>query len=142
MPTSAIADFTFIATYDPATQQVHARWCGAVPDADLYAHYAELMALAEAHGNCRYWLLDAQGRGNASPAFGRWMGNEFAPLAYAALGQPLFLAYVVNPAHRAAISSPAGQAMQHSCAAHSVYSFYFEELAPAQEWLAHQQAHY
>lgn len=142
MPVSSHTDFTFSVHYDPATQQVHACWCGAVPDADLYGHYAELMATAEAHGNCRFWLLDAQARTNSSPAFGRWMGNEFAPLAYAALGQPLFLAYVVPPAHRAAISSPAGQAMQHSCAAHSVYSFYFDDLVPAQEWLAHQQAHH
>jgi hypothetical protein len=142
MPTSPTADFTFSATYDPATQQVHAHWRGIVPDADLYAHYAELMAIAEAHDNCCYWLLDAQARTNSSPTFGRWMGNEFAPLAHAALGQPLFLAYVVSPAHRAAVGGPAGQAMQHSCAAHSVYSFYFEDMAPAQEWLAHQQAHH
>jgi hypothetical protein len=142
MPTSCTADFTFTATYDAGTNQVRAHWRGAVPDADLYAHYAELMAIAEANGNCCFWLLDAQARANSTPTFGRWMGNDFAPLAYAALGQPLFMAYVVSPAYRAAVSSPAGQAMQHSCAAHSVYSFYFEDLEPAQEWLAHQQAYH
>jgi hypothetical protein len=142
MPSYCNADFTFSVSYDAAVQQVHAYWCGPVLDDDLYGHYAELMATAEAHGNCRFWLLDVQDRTTSSPTFGRWFGNEFAPLAHAVFGRPLFIAYAVSPAHRASITSPATQAMQHSCAAHDVYSFYFEGLEPAREWLAHQQAHH
>lgn len=141
MLTTATSPASFVCTHDTAHRQVRACWTGPTTDAELYAHYAELMALAEAHGGCRFWLLDVRGRNVSSSVLGRWFGNEFAPLAHAAFGKPLFLAYVADPQHRSSVNSPGAQAMQHSCAAHDVYSFYFDSLPAAQDWLAHQQAH-
>jgi hypothetical protein len=141
MPHFATAEPTFTCTYDTAHQRLHGCWHGPVTDADLYEHYAELMSLAEAHDCCRFWQLDMVARNWHQSDFGRWFGNEFAPLAHAALGGPLFIAYVVSPAHYAAANKPSTQATQHNCAAFDVYPFFFDQVDCAQEWLAHQQAH-
>jgi hypothetical protein len=141
MPPSATADATFTYTYDATRQQVLACWAGPVTDAELYAHYAELLALAEDHDCCRFWQLDMVARNWHTSAFGRWFGQDFAPLAHAGLGQPLFIAYVLSPAHHTLANRLGTQATQHNCAAYDVYPFFFDSEEGAQEWLAHQQAH-
>lgn len=141
MSAAATSDCKFTCLYDASRRQLLACWHAHITDVELYEHYAELMALAEAHANCRFWLLDERARNASSSTFGRWFGNEFAPLAHAAFGRPLFIAYVVMAEHREVIASLGAQAMQHSCAAHDVYPFYFDSFAEAQAWLWHQQAH-
>ena len=141
MPLFTTAAGNFTCTYDAVRRQLLACWHGPVTDTELYEHYAELMALAECHDGCRFWQLDMVARNWHPSGFGRWFGNEFAPLAHAALGGSLFIAYVLSPAHHAIVNSPSTQATQLSCAAHDVYPFYFDQAAAAQDWLAHQQAH-
>lgn len=141
MPTEDSLPYTFSLAYEAATQQLHGCWRGIVPEADLYAHYAELMDAAETHHNCRFWLLNMRERNWHAPGFGRWFGNEFAAIAQQVLGQPLFISYVLSPAHKAIADSPGVQATQCNCAAHGVYPFFFDNEAAAREWLAHQQAH-
>ncbi len=141
MPPPATADRLFTCAYDAVRRQLLGCWHGPTTEAELYEHYAELMALAETHGNCRFWQLDMVARNWPAPAFGRWFGNEFAPLAHAALRGPLFMAYIVSPAHAAQAGITATQATQHNCATCDVYPFFFDNPTDAQEWLAHQQAH-
>ena len=137
----ATAEPTFTCTYDTVHQRLHGCWHGPVTDAELYEHYADLMALAEIHENCRFWQLDMVARNWQHKGFGWWFSNEFAPMAHAALGGPLFIAYVLGAAHHAAANSPGNQVIQHNCAAADVYPFLFEDPECAQEWLVHQQAH-
>lgn len=141
MPDYCPAEFTFTVSYNTATQHVQARWRGNVPDADLYAHYAELMATAEAHGNCRFWLLDMDGRNWPTFAFRHWFGTEFAPLIHAALHQPVFMAYVVSDSQNVQINTPSIQTIQYHCVTHDVYPLFFTSEAAACDWLLQQQAH-
>lgn len=140
MPIENTPSYTFSLTYDAAARQLHSCWRGTTTDDELYAHYAELMAAAEAHDYCRFWLLDMRERNWHASGFGRWFGNEFAAIAHQVLGQPLFIAYVLNPTHKAIADSPGVQATQYNCAAHGVYPFFFDNEAAARDWLAHQQA--
>lgn len=141
MPPPAISDYNFTYTYDASRRQLLGCWHGPVTETELYTHYAELMALAEAHDYCRFWQLNMVARDWHASGFGRWFGHDFAPSAHAALGRPLFIAYVLNPAHRKIADSPSTQATQHNCAAADVYPFFFDSEECAQQWLAHQQAH-
>ena len=141
MPLPATAEANFTCTYDAVRQQLYGCWHGPATDAELYENYAELMALAEAHGGCRFWLLDMVARNWHQSGFGWWFRNEFAPLAHATLGGPLFIAYVLGAAHQAIVNSPGTQVTQHNCAAADVYPFFFEHAECAQEWLTHQQTH-
>ena len=141
MPNSTLASSHFDLAYDLGSQRLVGCWHGAVTEKDLYLHYAELMAAAEAHGNCRFWLLDMRERNWHTPGFGRWFGNDFAEMAHATLGQPLFIAYVLSLSHKVIVDSPGVQVTQYQCAAYSVYPFFFDSEAAALDWLAHQQAH-
>jgi len=141
MPIDKAADYTFTLTYDAGAQQLLAHWRGSVPEANLYAHYAELMALAEAHGNCRFWLLNVGERNWHTPGFRHWFANEFVGLLHAAMQQPVFMAYVVSAAQAELVKTPVIQAVEHNSAQHDVYPFFFGSEAAARDWLAHQQAH-
>ena len=136
-PDSSLFDFGYV----PDSRLLRGCWHGTVTADDLYGHYAELMAAAETHGNCRFWLLDMRLRNWHTSSFSRWFGNEFAELAHITLGQPIFMAYVLHPNHRAIADSPGMQAVQCHCAAHGVYPFFFDHDAAALDWLMHQQAH-
>lgn len=140
MPTYHTPHYTFTYSYDPTTRCVHARWHGTVPDADLYAHYAELMATAEANGHCRWWLFDVRARNWPSTSFRHWLNAEFVPLAKAALGEPLFLAFVVGDGQYENISLAGLQNVQNNLAGHDVQPGFFESEAAARAWLAQQQA--
>jgi hypothetical protein len=139
MPFRATSSDAFTFTYDPALRQLHGLWTSPVTEADLYAHYAELVAAAEAHGNCRFWLLDLRARNWHTPRFSRWYANEFSALVAAAVGQPLYIGYLVGPAHAAPAGSLLTQVMQGNSAAHGLHPYYTEQEAAAREWLLHKQ---
>lgn len=141
MPTYHTPDYTFTHSYDPVSHLVFARWRGTVPDADLYAQYAELMAMAEAYGHCRYWLLDIRARSWPSTSFRHWMNTEFAPLAQAALIKPLFMAFVIADEQNEHIAQAGIQNVRHNLASHDVQPAFFDTETAAREWLAQQQAH-
>jgi hypothetical protein len=139
MPFRATSSDAFAITYDSDLRQLHGRWAGPVAEADLYAHYAELVAAAETHGNCRFWLLDLRARNWHTPRFSRWYANEFSALVCAAVGQPLYIAYLVSPTHAAAANSLLTQVMQGNSAAHGLHPYYTDQEAAAREWLLHKQ---
>jgi hypothetical protein len=126
-------------TYEPAQRLLYGCWKKPVTETHLYAHYAELVAAAEAHGNCRFWLLDLRARNWHTPRFGRWYANEFAALASAAVGQPLYIAYLVGPSHTEAAGGLLTQVMQGNSAAHGLYPHYTQDEATARAWLRQQQ---
>lgn len=132
---------TFQVCYLPAERLLRGAWTTQTLDADIRDHYSELIALAQEH-DCRYWLLDMRQRNWHMPSFGQWFSTEFAPLVHAALGQPLFVAYILSPRHRAVAESMRIQACQRGCAQHDVYTYYFENEEAARDWLHYQQSLY
>ncbi|MGI4864962.1 MAG: hypothetical protein ACRYFZ_13640 [Janthinobacterium lividum] len=140
MPNSTCLPNPFTVAYDPTTSRLCGHWPASVDDSLLRAHYADLLTAACAHGGCRFWLLDMRGRNWHSPEFGRWFSTVFTAAAHAALHQPLFIAYVLSPAHHAVANTPGVQATQSGSSTHDVYPFFFDSAAAAREWLAHQQA--
>ena len=140
MPTSTYPPNPFTVAYDPTTDRIRGHWPAPVDDTLLRGHYADLLTAACAHGGCRFWLLDMRVRNWHSPEFGRWFSSVFVDAAHAALHQPLFIAYVLSPAHHAIANTPGVQATQCGCITHDVYPFFFDSETPAREWLAHQQA--
>lgn len=131
---------TFQLHYDVAAKLLRGGWSAPVLDADLRGHYIGLLAQAQAYGNCRYWLLDLRQRNWHMPSFGQWISTEFAAAAHAALGQPLFIAYVLGPRHQTAAEAPRSQTAQCDCTQHDVYPYFFASEEAALDWLRHQQA--
>ncbi|QKG56820.1 hypothetical protein GKZ68_09415 [Hymenobacter sp. BRD128] len=133
---------TFYLHYDAATQLLRGRWPTPVLDADLRGHYAELLAQAQAHAGCRYWLLDMRQRNWHMPSFGAWFSAEFAAPVRAALGQPVFIACLLSARHQTAAESARSQAIQRACARHDVYPYFFASEEAALDWLHYQQGLY
>ena len=131
---------TFQLTYDDANSLLLGTWPGQVLDVELRHQYEELLVAAQRHGSCRYWLLDMRARNWHMPSFGRWFGADFAAAVHRALGQPVFIGYVLSPRHREAASTPRTQATQRGCATHNVYPYFFDSPDAALDWLRHQQA--
>ena len=131
---------TFQAQYVPAEKLLCGAWTAPTLDVDIRDHYSEVLAQAQEHGGCRYWLLDLRQRNWHMPSFGQWFSTDFAPTAHAVLGQPLFVAYLLSPRHRAIAESDRAQACQRRCAQHDVYTYYFADEDAAFDWLRHQQA--
>lgn len=142
MPLATATPLTFTLAYDAAANNLLATWTGSpAPDTALHAHYAELLAAAQAHSGCRFWLLDRRQRAWHSPTFGHWFGHDFAARVEATLGRPTFIAYLLTPTqHQASADGPGGEATQRACAAHNVYPFFFGDELAALAWLRHQQA--
>ncbi|MDO7887065.1 hypothetical protein [Hymenobacter cheonanensis] len=130
---------TFHLRHDAAAQLLRGHWPAPVLDADLRSHYAELLAQAQEHAGCRYWLLDMRRRAWHMPSFDTWFSAGFAAEVQAALGQPVFIAYVLSPRHQTAAESTRTQVAQRACAQHDVYPCFFAEEDAALAWLHHQQ---
>ncbi|GAB3635063.1 hypothetical protein GCM10027422_06530 [Hymenobacter arcticus] len=130
----------FTCAYEPATATLRGSWAGPVAAATLPACYTQLLAVAQAHGACRFWLLDMQRRDWHDEAFVRWFGEWFIPQASAALGQPLFIACVVRPGQRPQVEDGRTELLLRRAAAHTIFPFYFDNAANAQAWLRDQQA--
>ena len=58
----------------------------------------------------------------------------------AALGRPVFIAYVLSPRHQASAEGAGAQATQCACARHDVYPCFFTDEEAALDWLRYQQA--
>lgn len=131
-------EFTY--AYEPATAMLRGNWAGPVPAATLPACYGQLLAAAQAHGACRFWLLDIQCRDWHDEAFARWFGDYFAPQVSTALGQPLFIACVVRPGQRLQIEDFRTELLLRLAAKFTIFPFYFDNVANAYAWLRDQQA--
>lgn len=125
--------------YDAAADLLHGSWPAPVLDADLRGHYAELLRAARQHGHCCYWLLDMRQRNWHMPSFGQWVSTEFAPAVQAALGQPIFVAYILSPRHHSAAARTHEQRAQQETRAQHMHSDAFADEAAARAWLRQQQ---
>ncbi|MDJ0366586.1 hypothetical protein QMK33_15610 [Hymenobacter sp. H14-R3] len=129
----------FACAYEPATATLRGSWAGPVAAATLPACYAQLLAMAQAHGACRFWLLDMQQRDWHDAAFAQWFGEYFVPQVSAVLGQPLFMACVVRPAQRLQVEDGRTELLLRRAAAFTIFPFYFDNAAHAHAWLRDQQ---
>ena len=128
----------FQLTYREADGLLHGCWLAPVLDADLRIHYGELLQEAQLVGNCRYWLLDIRRRNWHMPSFGHWANTEYVPAVRAALGSPIFVAYVMSPRHLSAATRPQDRRTQEQIRDQELYSESFADEAAARTWL-HQQ---
>lgn len=139
MDVALLAD-KFTCAYEPAINLLRASWAGAVPAATLPACYSQLLAVAQACGECRFWLLDMQQRNWHDEAFARWFCSYFAPQVSTVLGQPLFIACVVQPGQRRQIEDGRTELLLRLAAEYNIFPFYFDNIANAYAWLRDQQA--
>jgi hypothetical protein len=130
----------FTCTYEPATAMLCGSWAGPVLSATLPACYGQLLATAQAHGACRFWLLDMQRRDWHDGAFAQWFGDYFAPQVSAVLSKPLFIACVVQPGQRPQVEGCRTELLLRLAAEFNIFPFYFDSAANARAWLSDQQA--
>ena len=129
---------TFQLSFEAAAGLLHGSWPAPVLDADLRAHYAQLLQAAQQLG-CPYWLLDMRQRNWHMPSFGQWVSTEFAPAVRAALAQPVFVAYVLSPRHLSAAARGHEQQAQQQSRAQQLHAGIFADEAAAGAWLRQQQ---
>ncbi|SFQ37115.1 hypothetical protein [Hymenobacter arizonensis] len=108
---------------------------------DLYPSYARLLAAAQEHGNCRFWLLDMRQRAWHSAAFAAWFSGLLAQQVVRELGAPVFVAYVASEEHRATIESISTAATLRKAAKSELYPHFFNNEKDAAEWLCYYQTH-
>ncbi|MGI4737547.1 MAG: hypothetical protein ACRYG7_20460 [Janthinobacterium lividum] len=111
------------------------RWLKELPPPELQGTYEAMLAAAQAHGNCRFWLLDLRRRPVAGPDLNAWFRDQFSPRIAAALNGPLFTAYLAGPHQRPAAESDAMELYFHREAAVNAFPQLFENEAEAVEWL-------
>lgn len=99
--------------------------------------YQAILAEAKTHGNCRFWLLDLRRRPLDGPDLNEWFRDQFSLQVAAALGGPLFTAYLAGPHQRlAAESTEMERHLRHAATLDSYPLFYDNE---AVSWLCDQQ---
>lgn len=111
------------------------RWLKELPPPELQGTYEAMLAAAQAHGNCRFWLLDLRRRPVAGPDLNAWFRDQFSPRIAAALNGPLFTAYLAGPHQRPAAESDAMELYFRREAAVNAFPQLFENEAEAVEWL-------
>lgn len=131
----------FSLTYDAAQHLLVGHWLRDTSDDDLYPSYERLLAEAQAHDRCRFWLLDMRGRSWHSENFGQWLADLLARRVVHELGSPVFIAYVAAEHHRAAIESAATEAILRQAAQVEFYPYFFDSEEAAREWLVYYQRH-
>lgn len=116
------------------------RWLMDVPPPALQGTYEAMLAAAQAHGNCRFWLLDLRRRPVAGPDLNAWFRDQFSPRIAAALNGPLFTAYLAGPHQRPATESDEMELYFRREAAVRAFPQLFENEVEAVAWLRAGQA--
>lgn len=137
LPPTPVDAFSW--AYEPAAGLLRAEWAGPVPSAALPACYGQLLVAAEAH-DCRFWLVDLRRRNWHDAAFAEWFSTDFAQRASQAVGQPLFMACVVQPGQRPQVEGQCNEQLLRQITAYNVFPFYFTEEGLARAWLRDQRA--
>lgn len=130
---------TFTIAYDPQRALLRARWAQPLADEELQATLLALLGAAQTHANCRYWLLDVRQRPIANPGLQLWARQVLHPRLRAALGGPVFVAFVVAPSQRAAVDNPIMEEHLRAATANDLYPYYFDDELAALSWLHDQQ---
>jgi hypothetical protein len=130
----------FSLEYRPDLGLLIGRWLKDLPPSALQGTYEAMLATAQTHGNCRFWLLDLRRRPVAGPDLNAWFRDQFSPRITAALNGPLFTAYLAGPHQRPAAESEAMELYFRREAAVNAFPQLFENEAEAMEWLHAGQA--
>ena len=129
---------SFSLTYMPDEHLLIGRWLRPVQLADIQTHYAAVLEAAQAHDNCRHWLLDVRRRQLNDPAVVRWFGQEFSPRLPALLGQPVVIAYFSMVNQDFASEDPNLWENIKQGAMQGSHYCYFNQESAALAWLAQQ----
>jgi hypothetical protein len=129
----------FSVAYRPDLDFIIGRWLQPLPPPALQQTYEEMLAVARAHGNCRFWLLDLRRRPVAGPDLNEWFRDQFSPRTAAALGGPLVTAYLAGPHQRPTAESDRLELHFRQQMAVNAFPQLFENEAEAVEWLRAQQ---
>jgi hypothetical protein len=134
---SSIPSFSF--SYDPQAGIIWARWMEPLDEQQLKETFLALLGAARAHEGCRFFLLDIRHRPVAGPAQLQWAQQVLHPQLSAALGEPVFLAFVIAPGQRPHIEHPNIDTYLRAATTTDIYPYYFETEEAALSWLRHQQ---
>lgn len=115
------------------------RWLMDLPPPELQGTYEAMLAAAQTHGNCRFWLLDLRRRPVAGPDLNEWFRDQFSPRIAAALNGPLFTAYLAGPHQRPAAESNAMELYFRRESAVNAFPQLFENEAEPMGWLRAEQ---
>ena len=137
MPSSPLAPAALHLTHDAESDTLLVRWLPAPAAAHLPDTYPNTLTAASHHSHRRFWLFDL--RDQHIPATGPWRGDLFALRTFCALGQPLYVAYVIISPFRAAIERTAIAAARQAGANYDIHPRCFGTVAAAQAWLQRQQ---
>jgi len=137
LPVTRYSD-SFTLTYLPDQHLLIGRWLRPVSLPEIKAHYDELLQAAQAHGNCRHWLLDVRRRIINDPDAVRWFGEEFGPALPAVLGQPVVVAYFARVGQDVATTDPALWENIRQGSLQGAKYCYFDLESEALAWLAQQ----
>ena len=137
LPVTRYSD-SFTLTYLPDQHLLIGRWLRPVSLPEIKAHYDELLQAAQAHGNCRHWLLDVRRRIINDPDAVRWFGEEFGPALPAVLGQPVVVAYFARVGQDVATTYPALWENIRQGSLQGAKYCYFDLESEALAWLAQQ----
>ena len=118
---------------------LRATWSRPAVPHELSSFYEELLVCARESGNCRFWLLDLSQRNWAEPSFLQWLGQEFVGQATAALGGPIFVAFLIAPQHLSQLKSSYIADIRCRATEVNFYFTFFENAALAVDWLRDQQ---
>ena len=129
----------FSLEYRPDLGFLIGRWLQNLPPPELQGTYEAMLAAAQAHGNCRFWLLDLRRRPVAGPDLNAWFRDQFSPRIAAALGGPLFTAYLAGPHQRPAVESNDMELYFRREAAVNAFPQLFENEVEAVTWLRAEQ---
>lgn len=115
------------------------RWLTDLPPPELQGTYEAMLAAAQAHGNCRFWLLDLRRRPVAGPDLNEWFRDQFSPRLAAALDGLLVTAYLAGPHQRPAAESRALELYLRGEGAVNAFPKLFDAEREAVEWLSLEQ---
>ncbi|MGI4833896.1 MAG: hypothetical protein ACRYFK_10590 [Janthinobacterium lividum] len=73
------------------------RFLRPLSEAENEQCYLDLLAAAQQHGSCRYWLLDIRRRDRSGPLTLAWLLNDFYPRLVRELGSPVRVVYFMAP---------------------------------------------
>ena len=138
MPTTPPSPHDFTLHYRPDEHILIGRWLRQTGLPEIQAAYEALLTQAQAHDNCRHWLLDIRRRTAGDQQGTAWFGEHFIPRLLPALGGPVSIAYFAMIDHVAATTIHGvlqnvqqGQQAQHQFR-------YFNQEGEALAWLTGQ----
>lgn len=118
---------------------LHVGWKTPVNDICLASHYLDILSAARNQDRRPFWLVDMTGCPWPGPEHWHWLREPYARFAAHVLRQPLFVAFVLNPAHYPHASALLAEEAFGNSVYYDVYPCSFVNEADARDWLKQQQ---